>query len=271
METVENIINRKEILAARSRKWYAANREKAKAQSASCYKKHKDERTVYNKKYYENNKQELAAKNKEYYYANSEASSVRAKAWYAAHREQELEKKKEYYKVNKERIVEYRKGYYIANRGKFILLAKEYRETYPEKIKTSLAAYYETHKEKLSTYKKIWSAANKEHIANRGKLYRIANPEKMKKISHEKRARKANATVENFPVSEIYERDNWTCQLCKKWVNKRLKYPDPLSKSLDHIVPISRGGAHSRTNVHLTHLMCNMKAHTGGIKQTLLF
>lgn len=71
--------------------------------------------------------------------------------------------------------------------------------------------------------------------------------------------------------TEIYERDGWVCQLCHKKVNNRLKHPNPFSPSLDHIIPLSKGGPHSRANVHLAHLRCNLRAHTGGVKQIRLF
>jgi len=97
------------------------------------------------------------------------------------------------------------------------------------------------------------------------------NPEKVMDLSRRKRAKRKNAIIEIFPAKEIFERDQWVCQLCHKWVNKKLKWPNPMSPSLDHIKPISKGGSHERSNTQLAHLGCNMKASAGGIKQTRLF
>jgi predicted nucleic acid-binding Zn ribbon protein len=63
---------------------------------------------------------------------------------------------------------------------------------------------------------------------------------------------------EFYTHNEIAERDGWRCQLCRKMVNKRLKYPHPMCASIDHIVPISKGGTDVRVNVQLAHLVCNM-------------
>ena len=63
---------------------------------------------------------------------------------------------------------------------------------------------------------------------------------------------------EFYTHTEIAERDGWQCQLCRKKVNKRLKHPDPMCASIDHIVPISKGGTDMRANVQLAHLVCNM-------------
>jgi len=36
-----------------------------------------------------------------------------------------------------------------------------------------------------------------------------------------------------------------------------LKAPHPLSMSIDHIIPLSRGGTHEPDNVQLAHFICN--------------
>jgi hypothetical protein len=63
--------------------------------------------------------------------------------------------------------------------------------------------------------------------------------------------------IGTFKRIDIYERDNWICQLCLKDVNPNLIFPDPMCASLDHIVPLSRGGSHKTSNVQLAHLRCN--------------
>jgi hypothetical protein len=75
-----------------------------------------------------------------------------------------------------------------------------------------------------------------------------------------KKHRKRLQGVESEPYTstEIAERDGWRCQLCGKAVNKRLKYPNEMSASIDHIIPISKGGTDLKVNVQLTHLFCNI-------------
>ena len=68
------------------------------------------------------------------------------------------------------------------------------------------------------------------------------------------------ATVgERFTNLQVFERDHWVCGICGGGVDSGLKYPDPMSPSLDHVVPISKGGAHSFSNVQCSHLICNVK------------
>ena len=48
------------------------------------------------------------------------------------------------------------------------------------------------------------------------------------------------------------------CGICGKPVDFRFKFPHPLSRCIDHIIPIARGGHPSDiSNMQLAHLTCN--------------
>lgn len=81
----------------------------------------------------------------------------------------------------------------------------------------------------------------------------------------------AESRGDRFKREEIYLRDKWVCQICHKKVNKKLKYPHPMSPSIDHILPIAQGGTHTKDNVQLAHLECNVKLGVNGIKQLKIF
>lgn len=74
-----------------------------------------------------------------------------------------------------------------------------------------------------------------------------------------RRAQKRQAPTERFRHGEVFERDGWICQLCKKPVDRKLKYPHPRSASLDHVIPLAppHNGHHTRENTQLAHLSCN--------------
>lgn len=74
-----------------------------------------------------------------------------------------------------------------------------------------------------------------------------------------RRARKAGATVERFDNCEVFERDGWICLICLLPTDRTAVWPDPNMPSLDHVVPLSLGGEHSRANTRCTHLGCNVK------------
>lgn len=72
------------------------------------------------------------------------------------------------------------------------------------------------------------------------------------------RARAAGATViEDFTGTEIFERDNWTCYLCEQPVTTTPDCFNPRSATVDHVVPLSKGGQHTRDNARCACLSCN--------------
>lgn len=77
-------------------------------------------------------------------------------------------------------------------------------------------------------------------------------------IQHIRKAKKLHVEYEHIDPLEIFEKDNWICAVCGKKIDKYSYYPNPMSASLDHIIPFSKGGTHTRGNVRATHLRCNI-------------
>jgi 5-methylcytosine-specific restriction endonuclease McrA len=73
-----------------------------------------------------------------------------------------------------------------------------------------------------------------------------------------RRARARAAETEKFTHREIFDRDGWRCGICDKKIRKGLPSRHPRSASLDHVVPLSLGGSHTRANVRAAHLDCNI-------------
>lgn len=72
-----------------------------------------------------------------------------------------------------------------------------------------------------------------------------------------RRALKRGAASEHYTLTGIAERDHGRCGLCGQKVPMDHRHPDPLSPTIDHIIPISLGGDDTRANVQLAHFRCN--------------
>lgn len=75
--------------------------------------------------------------------------------------------------------------------------------------------------------------------------------------NHRKRARHYGVEYEAFDPRDVFDRDNWICGICHQPIDPELRYPDFYSVSLDHIIPLARGGGHTRGNAQPAHFICN--------------
>lgn len=63
----------------------------------------------------------------------------------------------------------------------------------------------------------------------------------------------------------VFDRDGWRCGICGKKVNRKASPPALDSPTMDHIVPISKGGTHTLDNLQCAHFGCNCrKSNNGG-------
>ncbi|MFG3036868.1 HNH endonuclease [Streptomyces sp. NPDC048330] len=73
----------------------------------------------------------------------------------------------------------------------------------------------------------------------------------------DRRARKRAAFVAPVSRIAIFQRDDWTCQLCGIELDRSAIGPAPLAPTIDHIKPLANGGTHEPANVQAAHFLCN--------------
>lgn len=121
-----------------------------------------------------------------------------------------------------------------------IVSARQWQKDNPDRDKAirqkSFAKYY---------------AKNREAMIARSVQYARDNPDwKRAKDAAFRAVRLGSPNAERFTLDEIYERDGRRCHLCGKKVKRS-------EATMDHIVPASLGGPHTRANVALAHRSCN--------------
>lgn len=165
----------------------------------------------------------------------------------------------------------YAKAYYQAHAEEIKVRVKAYAKKNPHVTKAATKKYSKVHREKINAACAKYRRENPEKRRASLLKYSHANPDKLAIQSRKRRALENNVCRGEYENCYIFERDNWTCQICGRKINKRLKWPNPLSKSIDHIVPLSKGGDDSPMNVQATHLRCNLGKNATNKGQLRLF
>jgi hypothetical protein len=194
---------------------------------------------------------------------------------------------REYYKNNKENISNWGRDYYRLNKKKMGEYNKEYRRDNKDSLKVKSDDYYELNREKILKQKQEYYAKNvvdikkgqndyrkknRLRLAHRARGYRQTEAGRIsaKAGGAKYRARKAGAKVESFNPVTVFERDGYVCQLCG--VKTRPYYKNcyhPLYPTLDHIIPLSKGGDHSKRNAQCLCRQCNIKKSYVGVGDQL--
>jgi 5-methylcytosine-specific restriction endonuclease McrA len=199
---------------------------------------------------------------REYRRKNAKAIAEKAKAKYDANRESILAQKKEYAKRTTEIRKVYLKKHYAQNKERILALAKEsrkvkkaelavwqraYRKANPELSRERDRQYYEKHRQRNLEVKSKWGKTPEGKIKQKAK-------------NQTRRARK-NLVPHSLSVADLKDlrgKSKGACFYCRQ--KSRL--------SLDHIIPISKGGPHSRDNVVMACRSCNSSK---GAKEPLRF
>jgi 5-methylcytosine-specific restriction endonuclease McrA len=162
------------------------------------------------------------------------------------------EYQKEYYKENKEYCSEYNKKYHEANKEYW----KDYHEKNKEKNKEQKRRhqkrYHEANKEYYSEYNKKYREANKERERERVKAWRVANPDKTRSQKQKRLARikrQSDGSVTTEQILDLLE-STTKCVYCSKEITGK-------NKTVDHMIPLSRGGLNSMRNLAVCCAYCN--------------
>ena len=149
-------------------------------------------------------------------------------------RSKEAEKAKKYYWAN----VEERRAY-----------ATQYRKDHPRKVKAATAAWFANNKE----YRKKYKAEYREQHAAQIKAYRRANKERQIVYKANRKTRLTNAGGK-FTVKQWRE-------LCALYGSRCLCCSRKKPLTVDHVIPVSKGGTSDIDNIQPLCGPCNSTKH----------
>lgn len=134
------------------------------------------------------------------------------------------------------------------------LVSKNYKKNNPEKVKQDGTQYREKNKDREHARGKAWRAKypekeyqrhlkyyvnNYEKVQAKTLAWQRANPEKLSNYYHSRRAKKLNNGVFFISSKEMNKLYKKPCVYCGK--------TDDIT--VDHVIPITRGGRHSIGNL----------------------
>jgi 5-methylcytosine-specific restriction endonuclease McrA len=194
-------------------------------------------------------------------------------------RQRQLESHRRYRARNKERLNQIARERKAATRGARVALREQklaerrqwridhadevrarrreveglWRAKLPPEVREARRAQYRAYKDSLP----------REIRRAKWKAWKAANPELYRAKCARRKARLRSApVVEKIVPADIFERDGWMCYLCGKQA-------DVTTATIDHIIPVSRGGHHSAANCRCAHYLCNSRKHDKTIAELL--
>lgn len=177
-------------------------------------------------------------------------------------------------------LTEYKKGRLVCKKCENREIAEHWKKN-PEARKAICQRYYQRHKEEVKRRCAEYRARpeisedrrskaveyrkkNSQERADYLRKWYKENPDRMRassvKSMHIRRARIKGVAYERFYRREIFDRDGGMCRYCGVLL-------DPKNWHLDHIVPIVRGGAHTKSNVVAACVKCNLSKRDRTIEE----
>jgi len=168
-----------------------------------------------------------------------DAHKADSRAWRQSHAKDEADRAKRWQQNHIEELVTYRKEYRHNNKKQITIQKKQYSQTVAGKA---------TNKRGHQRYTQT-IAGKAAHV----------------KGSQRRRALEANVFREDFNPIDILKRDDYRCQMCGKKTRPDFKDPHhSLYPNVDHIVPLSKGGSHTKQNTQCLCHKCNTQKNNSG-------
>lgn len=190
-----------------------------------------------------------------------EKSRAAIKAWTEAHPEKARDYKDKWYQENEEAAKERARLWYKEHPDRARETHAEWRRTHKKEDAAIKARWYEDNREKTIARVHARYQEKRDTILEQNRAYRAAHPELVNEWSAARRARKRDAEViaDRASMVAIYREAKTapevTCYLCGGSV--------PLGqRHVDHVIPLVRGGKHSKENLAITHRKCNLVKST---------
>ena len=173
---------------------------------------------------------------------NAERLREQSAAWYAANRKEVTAKRRARWADDHE----FRAARHAAGRAWY--------QANIEHARAIRRAWREANPERSTEYILAWQRANPEKVRAAQREYARRNPLRSQLRNWEKRSIRAAEAAGDIDLDAL-----WTgaCAPCGDTLDREIAWPHPMSKSIDHIIPLALGGGSTQDNLQWAHLFCN--------------
>jgi predicted nucleic acid-binding Zn ribbon protein len=216
---------------------YCSDKCKDKARNIRGGEKRREEQRASLRKHYANHKEAYAEYNKK---------------WIGNHPEKRAEYSQAYRQRNPEKTKEAVRSYNERNRDKVL----EYKRKYHKDNKEKEKEYQKNNRDNLNKIAREWQAKkrqeNREEYRQKQKGWRDKYPETYRAKQHRRRTRKTNAggSYTTAEWNALLDECGHRCVWCGN---------DGIKLTVDHIVPVSKGGSSNIDNIQPLCLPCNAR------------
>ena len=168
------------------------------------------------------------------------------------------ESHKRYVESHREHLREYDREQYYAKHEQHLQLRRESNERNKESIKIASKKYYDEHREEILRKDKEYYENNRDYALKNMHEYYVNHSDEIKeKAIMRKRTIRgtSDGTVTKDALEKMFEEQDHKCGYCGQEITKQSNKPN--TRHLDHIIPISRGGMNTLSNVHWVCPVCN--------------
>lgn len=136
--------------------------------------------------------------------------------------------------------------------------ARQWRKENPERAHATARAYRQSHRTQEAARVARWRKSRRGYASHKLSQYK----QQVKRLKTPPKDFDSQALIlKAYQVDalELWKNSDQTCIVCGDLIDEGINHPDPMSRTIEHIIPIARGGKHEESNIAFSHLGCNLR------------